>query len=882
MQVEQDPWFIWGDMWGQVDETSRKVAIDLSRFPVLEMRVWQSVNQANWDLYGRPGTSTRLLHYEFPVIGAGWHRIRIDLRKEARWRGVLSAFRIDPTSEVKALVKIDWVRLISATPVEHAAIETIGRPSGQASHVAMTVPETTVRAGSVQDVTVTVTDVDGKPVSGQPVVVELAEGSGGSLGIRKDQRSLALSTRERRGLTNDEGRLTVAYTASTRATENADTLRATVEFAGPAQAVQTVSTVPGPPDHYRVEPTSVATLKEAALPLSASAQLVDEFDNPVAESRTIAWSTDEPGAIAQADARLNDKGAARAQWTGIEAQRWVYHIRVRDDQGLEGESAAICLLPSQPRKDPIVLGDNGYFRKGPDGPAWLPLGGFYANWVGLPDRGEEGRRLISFVDATEEQLVHWLDFLAGEGVTAMRFMLRAHTPRGMEPMDVIGRVNMPLFAKVLRYMDLARKHDIRFMLTIHEDYTKPAYFNKQALETFCIPRYAGEDLDALPPHQRRFVRDGRLLELIQNKYTDPDVMACQDQYARELIGLLKDNPQLFSWEFENEMVDCPQSWANHAAKIIRDADPVTPICASHGGGGLHTADPLWWTRKTDIDFYNYHLYSHRGSTSAVTDYGAACDILTCYGRMAPVSMFGESAGDEFGRYPKERDADRRYIMRDIIWLSLANGNPGCFFWNARGFEVEEFRLANHIVSAIDWRDWRPAKPEVGLIVDHPWEDDKYYRSPEGRADYAMMGRYAQHYLSAGIDFDFTMDGEGYAKTSSLEEFSPCQGKSLLAPTEGWQVRTNACADLSRGLAYVRNFAGVWNWAETEGRRRADMFLRDRKQAPLRLALDLPHARASVTATDLDTGEVKRFDVAGSGEIDLGVSGHDWAVVWSVK
>ena len=46
-----------------------------------------------------------------------------------------------------------------------------------------------------------------------------------------------------------------------------------------------------------------------------------------------------------------------------------------------GESAAICLLPSKPRTDPIVLGPNGYFRKGKDGPAWLPLGGFYANWV---------------------------------------------------------------------------------------------------------------------------------------------------------------------------------------------------------------------------------------------------------------------------------------------------------------------------------------------------------------------------------------------------------------------------------------------------------------------------------------------------------------------
>ena len=134
-----------------------------------------------------------------------------------------------------------------------------------------------------------------------------------------------------------------------------------------------------------------------------------------------------------------------------------------------------------------MLGPNGYFRKGADGPAWLPLGGFYANWVGTPEDGEEGRHLISFVDATEEQLVHWLDYLASQGVTSLRFMLRAHTPRGMEPLDVVGRVNMPLFAKILRYLDLARKHDIRFMLTVHEDYTKPAYYRSAGLRDVLPP-----------------------------------------------------------------------------------------------------------------------------------------------------------------------------------------------------------------------------------------------------------------------------------------------------------------------------------------------------------------------------------------------------------
>ena len=52
--------------------------------------------------------------------------------------------------------------------------------------------------------------------------------------------------------------------------------------------------------------------------------------------------------------------------------------------------------------------------------------------------------------------------------------------------------------------------------------------------------------------------------------------------------------------------------------------------------------------------------------------------------------------------------------------------------------------------------------------------------------------------------------------------------------------------------------------------------------PLKVTLDLPLAGCKVTATDLDTGEVKDAQLAGKGELDLGTSGHDWVVVWKGK
>lgn len=875
MDVTGDPFFIWGDMWGQVDTTHQKINIDLDRFPVLEMRIRQSVPTATWELFGRRGTSDRLYSYKFTVNGTGWQRVRIDLKRDAGWSGTLSAFRIDPTSETTAHVDIDWVRLSDVLALTHAPTEALGTPSGAAARVFLQAPEQSV-AGAAHEVTVGVVDAAGRPVAGQPVRVELQDAGGGELSGAAGQTTLALSSRARRGIADAAGLLRVTYSADKKAAAPADLLVASAEFCSAQPATAAVTTLPGPAHHYRVEPARVVALRAAQLPLRVTAQLVDAYDNPVSGDRILQWSTDAGAVIESAQAALSAGGRATASWRGDEAKRWVYRVRVRDDQGLSGESSDICLLPTAPRTDPVVLGPNGYFRKGAQGAGWLPLGGFYSNWVGLPVDGEEGRRLLSFVDATEEQIDHWLAFCASQGVTAMRFMLRAHTPRGMEPMDVIGRVNMPLFAKVLRYMDLARKYDIRFMLTIHEDYTKPAYYNRQALETFCLPQYAGEDLDALPPYQRRFVRDRELITGIEQKYTDPDVIACQDQYTRQLVGMLKDNPQLFAWEFENEMVDCPASWANHMADVIRSVDPVTPICASHGGGGLHTADPLWWTRRTSIDFYTYHLYPNTTTTGEGFDYGAAVDVLTRYGRMAGVCMLGESAGDEFGRYPAERDAERRFLMRDIIWFSLMNGNPGCFFWNCRGYEVEQFRLAHELCSRMDWAHWKRQRPDLAVRVQHPWEDDKYYRSPAGRADYAMMGRYSQHYLSAGVDFDFAMEPAGYVAVANLASFAPPAGESRLFAGPGWQVAFNAREGYSEGIAYVRNVASIRHWTQ-QG---INTYLRERKPAPLQVRLNLPGGDVAVVATDLDTGEQKQFTVPPTGTLNLGASEHDWAIIWT--
>ena len=381
---------------------------------------------------------------------------------------------------------------------------------------------------------------------------------------------------------------------------------------------------------------------------------------------------------------------------------------------------------------------------------------------------------------------------------------------------------------------------------------------------------------ALQPFQARFLQDKRLLDSIDEKYTDADAIACQDQYARELAGLLKDHPQVFAWELENEMVNCPAEWADHALATLRSVDPARPMCVSHGGGGLHTGDPLWWQQNTSIDFYTYHLYP-LGRTSPECDYGAALDLLTRYGRMVGPCFLGESSGDEFSQVGEPDQ--RRYIMRDIIWFSLMNGNPGCFFWNARGFEVEQFRLARELTEDIDWANWRRARPEVGIIVAHPTDDDKYYRTEQGRADRTMMARYSMHFLGEGLDFDFTMDDEGYRHTADLREFRPPTAQPLIGVPDGWQAAANPREGLQEGLCYIRNIAGIEGWTVRDDRQ---MYMRHRAAAPLTVELRLPPGEAVVRVVDLDTGASSTHPIAGRGTLDLGTTDHDFALKWQAR
>ena len=877
--VSEDPWFIWGNMWGQVASTNRPVAIDLDAYPVLEMKLRQSCPSATWELYGRPVGSDALMKHEFGVTGQGWQVIRVNLAEEARWGGVLQAFRIDPTAKVKeAHVDIDWIRLTREVEARRDCVEAYPPATQRPAALQLAIPKRTVPAGWRQAVWVAALDNEGKPVAGAPVTLTLQTTGGGGLESHDGHPSLALARSARRALTDKQGQAWADLVASRTTGEASDVLVATADFTGVRSGSIALDTTPGPPDHYRVSPVRATTVRERDLPLPLTVQLVDAFDNPLpVAGRRLTLHVPDGASLSHASATTDKDGRAQVLLTVDVTRRWVVYVEARDEQGCSGRSGTVSIALDTPRTNRIRLLPNGYFADAADRP-FVPLGGFYANWVQKETADGEWSDLSAFTGTTEEEKRRWIEFVHQSGATALRFMLRTHHRGGTEGMDVGGRVNQWLFADALRYMDLAREFGLLFLLVVHDDYDKPVYVNEKHLTEFALPQFTHDDLDSLPPHQRRFVRDRKLAGAHDGKYTDPDVLTCQDQYAGELVSALRHNPQVFAYELENEMVACPAEWATRAADVIRKADPDALVCVSHGGGGLHTADPLWWFRNTGIDFYTYHLYPHGKRTSADMDYGIAVDVLTRYGRMCGPCFLGESAGDQFRLHPDV--ATRRWVMRDIIWLSLTNGNPGVFFWNARGPEIREFRTAREAMGALDLLSFRRLVPEIAIDVSHSLDDDKFFRSADGEEAYAMMGRYARHYMDRGIDFDFVCGKSNHAKRASLDSFTPPEpGTAPLRPTPGVQLTYLARADWGETLIYLRNFAGIGPWDSPMGSRGAwRQWLRARQPVPTRVHLALPRGTYDVRICDLDEEAVRAAKVDEDGCIDLGTTDHDFALI----
>ncbi len=451
----------------------------------------------------------------------------------------------------------------------------------------------------------------------------------------------------------------------------------------------------------------------------------------------------------------------------------------------------------------VRVQDNGYFAFA-DGEVFLPLGGFYGNFVHHVEAGKvTEKRFGSIRDSSEAEKRAWFQVLADNGVNCLRIMSRDHTRRGINEWDRVGAINEQLLTTWEDYWNIALEYGIRILPTIHESFyaTYAPYRNADVMKSMVVPLYSAEELGRVPDYRRRLL-DGKPIGP-REMYYDADIVQARRDYVNALIPRLAEHPSIFCYELENEQEVGIFDWTNQNIEWIRQHDAQTPIGISHSGAGLMTADPIPHARRTKIDFYSYHIYPVDRVCQPELDYGMAVSLLARYAMCGVPAGVGESGSHIIANGPTGRW--RQALARDTVWMPFLAGNNHVLFWDGAQPEVSACKAVAEAARLLELAAFRRKKPLIAVNVTHPLDDDIYFRGEAGYALYTRMGRYENHFARLGVEFDYCFDDAGYDTVLSGKEFEahePVARPFVLSP--GYQLRSLTSADDQVVVAYIRN------------------------------------------------------------------------------
>lgn len=849
-----DPYFIWGNMFGSAP-SPKDLHINSAHYRTLELRVRQSCAQAEWSIFltDRDGQHKSM---SFTVQGTEAQTRRFDLASAFPdfWDGrEFRALRIDTTNDKRdILAEVDYVRILPAPPAVISGPcftrEALAAREAVLSHKPA-FPDT-LAAGAPGTLSVKTYDRNGDRLApGRAVWTLLTEEHG---------------TRFIEGA--PEGKSAkLALPAFTRAGPCAWKLGLAGDLGQPLHTVSgTVKVVPGSLASLRLVPlkTHVALSAPEA---HVSVQGLDACGNPVPVNiRKPRWTLPEGVRPPAARVRGNP---ARVTLTlpGGAASR--HAIALADGQGHACETAVTTVAY---RKERIALNPNGYLVT-PAGALYFPNGGLYANWPHrlLPD-GSIGQAVDLFPCGpspykegfpwsarTEEAVAAYLKHCAERGVNCLRLMLRN--------MDLVGRVDPVQLQATLHLFDLARPYGIRFNVALFEDYDKPPYVSQTILEKIVLPHYTADQLADLPPHRARFLVRKEVLSSAALRYSDPDAIACQRDYLRELLPVLAAREEVLCYEFENEMVYPPMSWCASTAAFIRTIDPYTLIL---GNPGPHEwPEPLRW-RESGCDLYSYHPYND-GQPQA--DHGAIIYLRSKWSAQSGLPMYTGEGGLNQNRWQREvkkvaPEAAARGT-RDQIWMSVCCGANGCLYWTfMHDLEAQEYATVLPALQAVgvDLAALKRQRPAVALL-----------QPPKRRAP--QDAAVALRLLDLGVDFDTVATDEAGAYAVRLDPAAqPPESLTLPAtvatPAKGWQAATLLDEAGRQALLYLRNVAGG---VQDKGAPPRPCFLRDVQ--PAEAAFTLRAAWGRIVVYDLVTRQARTVTADAAGRVTLGVTDHDYLI-----
>lgn len=695
---DTDPYFIFGNMFGRADDP-HNLHINSKTYRYLELRVRQSCARAEWEFFvtDRDGQYKSMT---LDVHGTAAQTLCIDLQTAFPefWDGrEFRALRIDTTNDKKdVLAEVDYVRLLPVPPTV-----TVG-------------PELSREAVKSRD-TVTRFKVS--------LPRSLTAGAHGVATV-KIEGAPRLAPCLWSLLTTEHGRTLIgSQTAAvplptfTRASECSWTIGLADDLGQPLHPVSgTLHIGPAALAAYRLTPDmAFVDLQAPAAPLSV--QGLDAYGNTLPVSiRSPRWSLS--GGAQASDARIKGNPASVAA-TFPSDKAATYRVTLSDGKGHSGSTTFTTVAY---RKETVKLNANGVLVT-PAGAAYFPAGGLYANWPHrLNKDGSIGRSVDLFPcgpsaykegypwsPETEAAVRAYLMHCSERGINCLRLMLRN--------MDLVGRVDPVQLQATLHLFDLARPFGIRFNIALCEDYNKPPYVSREILDKIVLPHYTPEQLAGLPPHRARFLVRKETVASAALRYSDPDALACQQDYLRELIPVLAAREEVLCYEFENEMVFPPMSWCRATAAFIRTIDPHTLIL---GNPGPHDwPEPLRW-RDSGCDLFSYHPYNDGQSPA---DHGAIIYLRSKFAAQSGLPFYTGEGGLNQNRWEKNTkqiapDPAARGT-RDQIWMSVCCGANGCLYWTlGHDLEAQEFAKIRPAFDALglDFTLLKRQRPTVALAL----------------------------------------------------------------------------------------------------------------------------------------------------------------------
>lgn len=570
---------------------------------------------------------------------------------------------------------------------------------------------------------------------------------------------------------------------------------------------------------------------------------------------------------------------------------------------------------------------NGYFYN-EDGTRYLPLGQFACyfrtEYVGeeLAADSQHGSDLIEFQHATRSVWQRFFRFLAEEdGCTAIRMFPRGDSGgSAWEGLDIGGRVNQALLAKIRAYLKEARTYGLRLQLCL---FTEPecSFYCQRDTRTYWGRRlWTPEEIKNAAPSQKRFLEHPEDLVSYDDFFSDPDVRDCCHCFLDELIPQLTDFDELFAVEIFNESgwasphadpmntfrwEDTPAylDWHRDMADHIRRLAPEMPICTSNPGVSLLGHDTIHWNREIAPDFFSLHNYPDICGSRPGIDYAAICDTALQYTAAGLPTMMGEWQAIPVRRpHSPEDKRILTLLSRDTAWLTLLSGAPGCISWGARGYgqyhavrevfaELNGYTLKPDVLLEIDiseaqrWLEelWKTGADEC-VYPAHRWCPDRTATDGKHRfciksesVYYKKLLDAEQWSLETGIPIRFSLTG-GIPLTevtrADFESVMPCS-----APVAGYQQKCLSADDGRVKLVYLRNYQPVSYWVDTVDGGKAENFSL-RKQKPVPVVLDISDPSYRVRLYDLETRQWT--EVNPSVPTGLGVTDHDFVLLMEKK